>query len=492
MRLPFGPWRPDAAGVDAQVLLTAENTWPAEGGYIPIPDLAAISTSALPSRCLGLTFARTSAGGWLIFAGTATKLYKYQSGGWVDASRLAGGSYAVSSDDYWSFTQFGGKLLATNINDDMQVIDVDSGAANFSLCPGSPPRARYVATVGDFVMLGSLSSDTRAVRNSAINDSTGWTVGTNLCDEQSFADGGRVTGIGGGENGYIVQEKAIRRMAFQPGADIAFRYERADAEHGAAAGYSLVATANGIFFLSDDGFYAFSQGGLVPIGAGKVNKWFGSNSDATRFFSVQAFTDPFAPRIGWAFYNSAGSTNLDRVLFYDWKLGEFSYAKVTAQFWASIASAGVTLEDLDVYGDIDGGGIPYPFDSRVWEGGAPVIGTVNSDGKLAFLQGATPLIGLFQMSPLHINPGYRSTVTSVYPVGVLNGAVPTIRVGRRENTQNAITYTDYTAPSALTGIARFKATGRVHDLELTMTQSGVTKWTHIQGLEVDANRLGRK
>jgi hypothetical protein len=144
------------------------------------------------------------------------------------------------------------------------------------------------------------------VRNSAIEDATGWTVGTNLCDEQTFPDGGRVTGIAGGEFGYVAQERAIRRMIFQPGNDTAFRFERVESEHGCAAGYGLVSTANSIFFPSNDGFYAFGASGLVPIGAQKVNKWFQANSDTSRFFSIIAFADPYAPRICWAFYNSSG------------------------------------------------------------------------------------------------------------------------------------------------------------------------------------------
>jgi hypothetical protein len=111
-----------------------------------------------------------------------------------------------------------------------------------------------VTVVGDFAVLASLSTGDRRVRNSGINDSTSWTVGTSLCDEQEFADGGRVTGLAGGEYGRVVQEKSIRRMIFQPGSDQAFRFERVENEHGAAAGYSLASTANTIYFLANDGF----------------------------------------------------------------------------------------------------------------------------------------------------------------------------------------------------------------------------------------------
>lgn len=486
MIAPFGPWEPDAAGADTAVLAIAKNVWASKVGYVPIPSLSAISTSALPSKCIGMVFARTSAGGFLIFAGTTTKLYKFQSNAWVDVTRASGGNYTVSVDEYWSFAQFGSKLLATNVNDNLQVIDVDSGATNFSDNAGTPPRARYVTVVGDFAVLASLSTGDRRVRNSAINDSTGWTVGTNLCDEQEFADGGRVTGLAGGEYGRVVQEKSIRRMIFQPGSDQAFRFERVENEHGAAAGYSLASTANTIYFLANDGFYSFNDNGLNPIGALRVNGWFRANCDSSRYFAVIAFTDPFAPRIGWAFYNAAGSTNFDRVIFYDWQIDRWTYAEVTAQYWATLVTAGVTLEDLDVYGDIDAGGIPYPFDSRVWEGGAPVIGAVNSAGQMAFLQGSAPLTAVLLSSPVHVNPGSRTKEFVIEPMGVFNDASPTLRIGKREHTKQAVTYTSAASPSTLSGKFRVTAAANIHEFEFTLTQSTGTIWSHAQGFNLQA------
>jgi hypothetical protein len=491
--VPFGTWEPDAAGIDAPVLLTAKNVWAlGKAGYIPIPDLAAVSSSALPTKCVGAAAVRTGAGGWLIFAGTATKLYKFQSSAWVEYTRVSGGDYAVPIDDYWSFASFGSKLIAVNVGDDPQVIDVDTGATAFSALGGSPPRARYVTTVGDFVILASLATNDRKLRNSAINDSAGWTVGTNLCDEQEFVDGARITGLAGGEAGYVVQEKSIRRIYFQPGSDIAFRFERVDDEHGSAAGYSLASAGDLIFFLANDGYYSFGPNGLNPIGAGRVNEWFRANCDSSRYFSVQSFTDPFAPRIGWAFYNSAGSTNFDRIIFYDWQFDRWTYAEAEAQYWASLVTAGTTLEELDTYGDIDSGLIPYPFDSRVWEGGAPVIGAINSSGQMSFLESATPLTALFLTSPMHVNPGYRSKEFEIEPMGVFNAATLSLRIGRREHTQTSAAYTSAASPSSLTGMFRLTAGGRIHEFELTIAQSSGTLWTHAQGLGVTGSLAGKK
>jgi hypothetical protein len=504
--LPFGPWEPDSSGVDARddggrvVLQVAKNVYPTKTGYGPVPSLSAITPNALSATetCVGLTFARqSSSGGYLLFAGTRTKLFMYASDTqtWTDVSRTSGGAYNVSTDDYWSFAQFGNQLIAVNFNDDPQVIDVNS-PSHFVALGGSPPKARYVTVVGDFVVLGCLSTNERKVRNSAINDAAGWTVGTNLCDEQEFPDGGRVTGIAGGEFGWILQEKSIRKMDFHAGADIAFSFERVEREHGAAAGYSVVSTINAVFFLSDDGFYAFGANGLVPIGAQRINKWFQQNSDTVRFFSVVAFADPYAPRIAWAFFNAASSTTFDRLLIYDWQLDRWSYGEVSAQFWATSVTSGLTLEGLDIYGSIDpdgmGGGVPYSLDSRVWEGGRPVIGAIDTSGRLSFLEAPTPLDARLTTAPLRLNASARANVSAVEPVGVFNGASLAIRVGRRERTQEAIDYTAVIAPSERSGIARMKASGRFHEIETSITQGPGALWTHAQGLDVTATADGRK
>src|SRR5262245_27202747 len=160
--LSFGPWEPDSSGIDARdeagrvILQTARNVYSTKTGYGPVPGLSAITSSPLSATetCVGLAFARQSSGGYLIFAGTRTKLFMYDSNSqsWIDKSRTSGGPYNVSTDDYWSFAQFGTQLIAVNVNDDSQVINVDS-PASFAALPGSPPRARYVTVVGDFVVL---------------------------------------------------------------------------------------------------------------------------------------------------------------------------------------------------------------------------------------------------------------------------------------------------------------------------------------------------
>lgn len=492
--LPFGPWEPDSAGIDTQVLVTAKNVYALKNGYGPVPGLLPFGTDALPDKCVGAAYVRTATGGYVLIVGTRTALYRLIATSWVDVSRLVGGVYAVPQDEYWSMTQYGSKLIVVNFSDDPQVIDIDGGDVNFTQLSPDAPKARYIGVVGDFAVLAALSDNPRKLRNSAINDSAGWVVGTNLCDEQEFADGGRITGFAGGEFGWCLQEKAIRRMIFVPGGGIAFKFERIEQEHGATAGYSLVSTANGIYFLSSDGFYQLNGNGLTAIGADRVNGWFHSNSDLSRLFSVIAFSHPFAPRIAWAFYNSAGSLNFDRVIQYDWHLDRWMYTEVEAQYWFTFGTPGTTLEQLDVYGDMDGGLIPYPLDSRVWEGGTAVIGTVNTLGGLSFLEGSDPLDALLLTSPMRLNPGGRAKIGEggLEPVGVFGNATPSLRIGRQENNNDAVSFTSASTPSTRSGVARMRASGRMMQIEMSITQAGGTVWSHAQGVTIDAMADGSR
>ncbi len=352
-----------------------------------------------------------------------------------------------------------------------------------------------MGTVGDFVFLACLGSNPRKVRNSAINDTTGWSVGVNLCDEQELPDGDNITGFSGGEFGWVVQQHAIRRVIFQPGFDQAFRFERDERERGAIGPYSVVGVRDTIFFKADDGFYSFGPAGLKPIGHLRVDGFFATNSDTKRY--PLGFSDPTGPRVFWVYYSSANATLPDRKLIYDWDQDEWSAEEETAQFWARLVTAGTTLEGLNIYGSIDypsagaGPGIPYPLDSPVWQGGVPVVGAITSAGLLAFKSGA-PNTATLTTCPLQLVPEGRANVANVFPAGIFNDATVALRIGRREHSAAAVSYTPSLTPSSKSGIARTKASGRLHNVELTLSQSSGTNWEHAIGVDLEANQDGRK
>jgi hypothetical protein len=523
MNLTFGSWWPDTDGPnqkDAQgryIMTMAKNVYPSVGGYKPVFSLANYNTGTAITGVIGGAIARSSSGAWSVFIGTQTKLYKYNSatGNFDDYTRVSGGAYNVPVGDIWSACQFGSKVIFCNFNDNPQVIDIDTGATAFADLTGTPPKARYCGVVGDFVFLACLNSNPRKVRNSAINDTTGWTIGTNLCDEQELPDGDDVTGFAGGEFGWVVQQHAVRRAVFQPGFDQAFRFERVERERGSIAKYSVVGVRDTIFYLADDGFYSLGPAGLKPIGHQRINQWFISNTDQARKFSIIGFSDQTAPRVYWACYASSASTYFDRVLVYDWDVDDFSFLDQQAQFWFRGVTAGTTLEGLNIYGSLDffsvpsvgsGPGIPYSLDSPAWQGGIPYVAAISTDGHLAF-QNSTPLVGLLAPCVNQFIPEARASIDNIYPIGNWNAATPTLRVGRAENILSStgggpgaypgnLRFTSALSTSPVGGLFRPspRCSGRVHQLELTVTQptggSGAN-WEHAVGLSFDVRRAGK-
>src|SRR5262249_59921509 len=109
----------------------------------------------------------------------------------------------------------------------------------------------------------------------------------------------------------------------------------------------------------------------------------------------------------------------------------WSWSDAGAMVWGTSVTSGLSLEALDIFGSIDTG-VPYSLDSRVWEGGRPVIGALDIAGRLAFLEGAAPLDATLATAPLQLNPGARANVGSVMPIGVFNRASPAVPAGRPE------------------------------------------------------------
>ena len=218
--LQFGEWRPDIALLDNQFAAIAENVYPAPNSYLPFLGLVP-RTTPLPAKALGLTFARTSSGAYVIYAGTATKLYKWNGTAWADVSRAVGGAYNVADDALWCFAQFGDVLVAVHPGDEPQEADVTAGTA-FEALGGNPPNATSVAVVGDFLVLSGLTTNNRVIKWWGINNIEQWTVGLELSDEQEFPDGGPVIGVAGGESGFVVQDRSCAPCNSCPGRPMLF------------------------------------------------------------------------------------------------------------------------------------------------------------------------------------------------------------------------------------------------------------------------------
>lgn len=490
---PFGRWAPDAFNPGSGFAGEASGVLPGLNSYHPWPQMAEASV-ALAAACRGAFTARGASNAIKIFAGSATKLYKFAGTGasWTDVTRSVGGDYAVATDDLWQAIQFGDNAYFTQITDALQYIDVDSGT-NFAAVSGSPPKARFISVVGDFIMLGNTENDAREVRWCGRNDPTAWTKGQKDADAQSFPDGGDVMGIAGYElGGLIWQTEIVRRMATRSDAAI-FEFHRIETAQGTLAPYSIVPRRGTSYYYSVSGFQQIAtDGSSQAIGANWVDDWFKENSSASsRPKAIVGAADPATNRIFWLFAGSGNGTSsiFDHMLCFDPTLvdsdyGPWTHAPASASVIFPAATTATSLENLGSAGlGYTLETVPYSLDADIWKGGAPRIGAFGSGYKMQFFAGA-PMAATIETAAFEPIPGRRAYVRGFRLLG--DAATVSARVGAYERPQDAISWSSSQSLDAQ-GRVQARTSGRLLQIETTIAAD--EDWTHMAGIDFDDDHL---
>lgn len=486
--IPFGEWLPDLPAFNNPGATVAKNVIPDVKSYRPFQKLTTYS-NALANRCQGSTIARDSSGNYYNYAGDSVRLYSLSSVTWNNVTRAAGGDYATASDDYWEFTQFGNLVIGVNGSSADVPQAITPGAANFAALGGAPPRAKHIASVRDFVVMGNISAtatEPQMVRWCAINNAGSWTPdAATLADFQNLpGDGGHVRKVVGGEYGVIFQERAIYRMDWA-GSPTIFQFNKVHTNIGTLASQSVVSYRNFVFFLAEDGFYMFDGSNVKPIGQNKIDRTFFADLDINFIYRINAAIDPIRKLVAWAYPSiNAINGNPDRVLLYHW--GSDRWARVEdlqIEMLFRHATTVVTLEGLDTnYPNLDL--MQVPLDSQQWTGGSYQLGAFDHLHKLSIFNGlAMPAVvetGEYQFNREVDGLAY---VTEVRPVteGLVISA--SIAIGTRIKNTESPTYAVAIAPGSA-GFASVRSTARFHRFRME-TETGST-FDHLQGLDITA------
>jgi hypothetical protein len=472
-RIAAGEWLPDLPDLANPGALEAKNVIPWKDSYKPFNDLNALSVNALGARCQGAYFARDNDGNVYNFAGDATKLYLLQSTSYSDVTRVSGGAYATPSDGDWEMTQWGSTVIAVNGADAAQVITLGNPA--FTALGGSPPVARHIAVVRDFVVMGNISGSPNRVQWSAIGDSADWAVSTStLADFQDLqGDGGWVAKIIGGEIGVVFRERDIWRMTFTGSREI-FQFDQIEKQRGTFAPQSVINYGSLIFYLADDGFYVTNgSGNSIPIGDGKVDRTLLAGLDTEYFFRISAAIDPTNKLVMWAVPFSGSTGNPNRIFIYNWVYKRWAYAVVDLEVFARYASQGYTLEGLDaVSSSIDS--LSPSLDSRVWTGGLMTLAAFNTSHKIGTFSGSV-LAATVDTGEVQHYPGFRSNVSEVRPL--VAGGASTITVGSRNLQSDSNAFGAATSQNA-SGTCPVRSNARYHRYRIQSSD-----FDFIQGAE---------
>jgi len=483
--IPFAEFAPDQPRLDSGASGHVSNVVPLTAqSYGPLPALAPVGT-ALDARCQGAASFRGPDGTILNVAGDATKLYRWDGTNWSDVSRV-GLPYATPTEQRWSYTQFGGKVIAVNGNDQPQVIEIASPNPFANLT--GPQKARFAATVRDFVMLGQLDTDQSAVQWSALNDVNGWFPGVDQSDTQSFPDGGRIMGLVGGQYAIIFQETAIRRGTYV-GPDLIFQFDAISTERGCAASGSIANYQQLIFFLAADGFFLLSGGEAErPIGDQKVDAWFWANVNESHLHRISAAIDSSRKLYLVAFPSTNSSSgDPDTLLIYNWTVDRWSRAEVGVELLCRMMNKlGETLDSLDgIYPDLDA--MPLSLDSALLSG-SPLakVGAFGIDRRMAFFEGAN-LAAEIDSVEAQLTLGGRTFVGAVRPL--VDGGSLSVQVGTRERTNDPVQWSAEVAQNAI-GDCLLRAGARFHRARIKIDAG--SQWNHAQGVDVEADQEGAR
>jgi hypothetical protein len=442
----FPPWTPDHADLGAGSRVVQNVFRRKNGTYGAMRALSEIG-NALDGVCKGAGSFYSSDGTIVTFAGTATKLYLWNATTqtWGDVTRAVGGDYTLADEHRWVFTQVADRVFADNGVDAGQYWDIGT-STNFAAAPGSPPIARYAANSDNgFLHRAHTTTDNREAEWSSQFDPNEHTPGTNQGDVQTFQEGGRITGLVGGEVMVWFQEQKIRR-GFYVGPDLIFQINELASQLGCTVPGSIASRERTIVFRANDGFYRLDGAqSITPIGDG-VDDEFWTNLASDSLHSVWSIMDPLRPYFMIAWPTSTGIA--DTLWVCNLALGSDGWAPSSYNIECLFPMYATSSIDLDTDSgeagdaDLDTPGLPS-LDSDSYRGSpVQVVAAFTSNHKLAFFTGDSLEATLDTVETAIGGVSRQVEIDRMIPLitGGSASVSPKAKLGYRQRQQDAVTY----------------------------------------------------
>lgn len=385
--LEFGAWEPDAPLLAGRQVSEARNVIPGRRGYRCLRGLAAMQYEAIPEPVRAAVTLRILDGGLFTFAATEGGIYCLEAGEWVQklTATVSGSSRAFSDYGNAMYALFGTTLYKSLLS---------GTAGEFSAVEGAP-NAAIMGVIRDFLVLGRLSEHANGIRWSALDNPDAWPEpGSNdaqyqQSDIQIFPVGGQVQSIVGGMggvDGLIFLERGIQRATYV-GPPYIFQFTPVDRASGCAAPASPVICGNLCVYLSENGWRMTDGASVKSVGIERIDEWFLSQVDASRMSEVRGVHDADGRVAVWSFPSAVAPEGIhDRLLIYNYAVDKWSYGMVQTETLFQDFARGLTLEELDAFGDLDH--LPFSsLDDAVLRNGRQGISAFDSQHRLARFSG---------------------------------------------------------------------------------------------------------
>ena len=390
MQIPFGEWLPDQPEYNNPGANTANNVYFAASSYKRFPSLVNYSTNNIAKDSRGAGSFRDNSNTVFNFVATNSDIHQLASGTFTSRkSGLTGGN-----TDYFTFTQFGNYIIASNGVDAPQyyLMGTSTNFANLSTIAtsGTVPVFKCSGVIRDFLVTGNHVGASNRIQWSGINDISTWAVGTKQSDLQDLpGSGGQITHITSGEISYIFRQNQIVRMDYVGGATV-FRLSVISPNRGAVLGRTVCQDNRRVFFYADDGFFELNGDQVVSIGAEKVNRFFDLDLNKAFTDRICAAVDPFNQLAMWLYPSASNTSNTtgicDKVIIYNYATQKWSTADTNASSIFSQFVGAYTVELMDIISEnLDN--INIALDTDFWNGGQRYLGAIDNNYKAAIFSG---------------------------------------------------------------------------------------------------------
>ena len=486
MQVPFGEWLPDQPEHGKQGANVATNVYHAANTYKRFPSLVAYSSNNIGAHSRGAGSFRDNSGNVYNFVAKNTDLYQLASGTFTSRkSSLTG-----TDTDFWTFTQFGEYIIASNGVDAPQyyLMGTSTNFANLSAIQtaGTTPVFRVSGVVRDFLVTGNITNNQNRIQWSGINDITVWS-GKQSDYQDLPGSGGQVVAITSGEIGYVFRQNQIIRMDYV-GGNTVFRLSVISPNRGSMYGRTVCQDNRQVFFYADDGFYQINGDQVIPIGVEKVNRFFDLDLNKAYSDRICAAVDPFNQLAMWLYPSASNTSNTtgicDKIIIYNYATKKWSIAETSASTIFSQFVGAYTVELMDIISEnLDN--INIALDTDFWSGGQMLLGAIDGDYKAAIFSGTNNECEV-ETSELEPFPGLRANITGIRPIV---DAAATVTVKTRERLADTETESSSSSMVA-SGMNPVRKSGRYIRANIKVAAGSV--FSHAQGIDIVASRAGTR
>jgi hypothetical protein len=461
--IAFGPWLPDLPQHGHPGLIRADNVYPVENGYAPVGGWA-MATAALTGWNGGGTFVGVD-GAAKMLGGTSAALSTYSGSAWVSVLAVTAGRWRFAQNRQLVVAVHGGAPVA---------YDLTAGTAG--ALGGSPPDAAFVATVGAFTFLAGDPADVQTVSWSGFENAEIWAPSGSQSGALTFPDGGRITGIVGGEFALVFQRGAIHRVQYVGGEGV-WQRDKISSEVGCIEAGSICQAGGLTFFLSERGFMVCDGNTVRSIGSERVDRTFFATYSRSELGSLYAATDPRHFLACWSMPGNPG-----QLWLYNWQLERWANVRVPlfGVYNGFTSNIGVDAVDALYAGGVDGAATAIPVDSPIFSGGEPRFYVVNAAGVSGTMTGPSLAAKFVTASNEIVKGRYVRPFNAVPITDCTNGLTLTVDARRRLGDNEGLTTKTELRAS---GHMPIRCQGKYLRFGLETAPGAV--WSYLQGLDVE-------